>query len=292
MIKSMTGYGRAQRLVGLRDITAEIKSVNHRYFEFSARIPRAYGYLEEKIKSFVQTSATRGKIDVSLTILLSQGAATEVTLNHSLAQSYLNALTCMSEELGLKNDITVCSLARFPDIFTVTRTPEDEDEVWEAVKPVISEALDSFMSMRSAEGEKMLTDIRGRLETIRSLITCVEDQSPKTVASYRERLYTKINEVLADHSADPQRILTEAAIFAEKTAVDEETVRLRSHIAQFEDILSSGGPAGRKLDFLLQEINREANTIGSKCQDIEIAHTVVELKSEIEKIREQVQNIE
>ncbi len=292
MVRSMTGFGRAQRIVDRWDITVELRSVNHRFLEYSARVPRTYAYLEEKLKGYLKASISRGKVDVSVTIQPVSGSATRVTIDHSLAREYLEALTQLSEDLQVKNDITVSQLARFGDIFTVTRVQEDEDQVWEAVSQVAKEAVERFVSMREAEGRRMEQDLRNRLVTIEGLVAQVEERSPQTVEAYRTRLYNRLQEVLADKAVDQQRVLTEAAIFAEKVAVDEETVRLRSHIHQFRDILDSGEPVGRKLDFLVQEFNRESNTIGSKAQDMEVARIVVDLKAEIEKIREQIQNVE
>ena len=292
MVRSMTGFGRAQRIVDRWDITVELRSVNHRFLEYSARVPRAYAYLEEKLKGYLKASISRGKVDVSVTIQPVSGSAARVTIDHSLAKEYRDALAELAEDLQVKNDITVSKLARFGDIFTITRVQEDEDQVWAAVSQVAQEAVERFVSMREEEGRRMEADLRSRLCTIEGLVGQVEERSPQTVEAYRNRLYNRLQEVLADKAVDQQRILTEAAIFAEKVAVDEETVRLRSHIHQFRQILDSGEPVGRKLDFLVQEFNRESNTIGSKAQDMEVARMVVDLKAEIEKIREQIQNVE
>lgn len=292
MIKSMTGYGRSQQIIDGREIVVEIRSVNHRYFEFSARVPRAYGYLEEKLKSFLQGSISRGKVEVGVTIFNVEGKDALIEVNKSIAQGYVSALQKANEELGLKDDITLSKLMRLPDIFNVVKAEEDEEAVWNSVKIAASEALENFVTMRRTEGIKMTEDISSRLGYIESLVESVEKRSPEITRLYRERLYNKIKDILGDRNIDEQRILTEAAVFSEKTAVDEETVRLRSHIHQFRTLLESEEPVGRKLDFLIQEFNRESNTIGSKAQDIEVTRTVVELKSEIEKIREQIQNIE
>lgn len=292
MVRSMTGFGRAQRIVDRWDITVELRSVNHRFLEYSARVPRAYAYLEEKLKGYLKASISRGKVDVSVTIQPVSGSAARVTIDHSLAKEYRDALAELAEDLQVKNDITVSQLARIGDIFTITRVQEDEDQVWAAVSQVAQEAVERFVSMREEEGRRMEADLRSRLCTIEGLVGQVEERSPQTVEAYRNRLYNRLQEVLADKAVDQQRILTEAAIFAEKVAVDEETVRLRSHIHQFRQILDSGEPVGRKLDFLVQEFNRESNTIGSKAQDMEVARMVVDLKAEIEKIREQIQNVE
>lgn len=292
MIKSMTGYGRGQQIIDGREITVEIKSVNHRYFEFSARVPRAYGYLEEKLKSFVQNKVSRGKVDVGVTIFNIEGKDAQIEVNQSIAVGYIDALRKANEAIGLTDDLALSQLIRLPDIFNVIKTTEDEEVIWNSVKCIAEEALNNFVSMRETEGQKMKDDINSRLTYISELVAKVEERSPLVTEAYRERLYNKISEILNDKKIDEQRILTEAAIFSEKTAVDEETVRLKSHIQQFTTLLNSTEAVGRKLDFLIQEFNRESNTIGSKAQDVEITRIVVELKSEIEKIREQIQNIE
>ncbi len=292
MIKSMTGYGRGQQIVDGREITVEIKSVNHRYFEFSARVPRAYGYLEEKLKSFIQGKVSRGKVDVGVTIFNIEGKDAQIEVNQSIAVGYIDALRKANETIGLTDDLALSQLIRLPDIFNVIKTTEDEEVIWNLVKVVAEEALNNFVAMRETEGQKMKEDIKSRLTYISDLVAKVESRSPMVTEAYRERLYNKITEILNDKKIDEQRILTEAAIFSEKTAVDEETVRLKSHIHQFTELLDSKESVGRKLDFLIQEFNRESNTIGSKAQDVEITRIVVELKSEIEKIREQIQNIE
>lgn len=292
MIRSMTGYGRSQQTLDGREILVEIKSVNHRYFEFSARVPRAYGYLEEKLKSFLQGKVSRGKIEMGVTIYNIEGKDALIEVNSSIAKGYVDALRKANETLELKDDITLSNLIRLPDIFNVIKNTEDEEAIWNDVKIVAEEALNSFVSMREAEGVKMREDVEQRLNYIEQLVEKVEERSPMVTEAYRERLYNKLSEILNDKKIDEQRILTEAAIFSEKTAVDEETVRLKSHINQFRSLLEINEPVGRKLDFLIQEFNRESNTIGSKAQDVEITKIVVELKSEIEKIREQIQNIE
>lgn len=292
MISSMTGYGRAQDKIGPRDITVEIKSVNHRFFEFSARTPRNCGYLEEKLKSYLQSRVSRGKVEVNVTIQMTEGDATEVELNRDLAGAYVQTLRQAGTALHLRDDLTLTSLTRFSDIFNIRRAPDNEEEVWDAVRAVMDEALERFVAMRATEGKRLLEDMLFRLEEIERLVGEVERRSPQTVAAYRERLTAKIQEVLADRQIDETRIITEAAIFADRVAVDEETVRLRSHISQFREILDNGGAVGRKLDFLVQELNREANTIGSKAQDASVARIVVDIKSNIEKIREQIQNLE
>ena len=293
MVTSMTGYGRSQQSIDGRDITVEIKSVNHRYFEFSARVPRAFGYLEEKLKGYLQGKISRGKVEAGVTVVDTGAAHTAVDINHELAASYINAMRVTGEKLSLQDDLTVSSLMRFSDLFSVHRVQEDEETIWTEVRLVADGAIVRFIAMRATEGERLKADILERLESIESRVAAVAEQSPRTEAAYRERLTAKIREVLEDRQIDETRIVTEAAIFADKIAVDEETVRLRSHIASFRDILGAfNGPIGRKLDFLVQEMNREANTIGSKAQDAATAQVVVEIKSDIEKIREQIQNIE
>ena len=292
MIKSMTGFGRCLETVNGRDILVEIKSVNHRYYEFSARIPRAYGYLEEKLKSFLQGKISRGKVDVNVTIYSVNGEDEIIEVNRAVAREYIDALRSANVELGLSDDLTLSRIMRLPDIFNVRKAQEDEDVIWNDVRMVAEKALASFISMRENEGVKMREDILSRLDYISEIVAKVEEKSPEVTDNYRKRLYDKLTEILNDKKIDEQRIVTEAAIFSEKTAVDEETVRLKSHIVQCKGLLDSNEAVGRKLDFLIQEFNRESNTIGSKAQDLEITKIVVELKSEIEKIREQIQNIE
>ena len=292
MIKSMTGYGRYQDTVGGKDISVEIKSVNHRYFEFSSRISRAYGFIEDKLKNFVQSQVSRGKIDMHVSIVSLDDGAMEVELNRSLAKGYVDALRTLASEFGLSDDITVSAVARYSDIFTVRRAAEDEEAIWEAVKSVAQKALDNFIAMREAEGAKLRADVESRADTILAAVEKVEAGSKETLAAYRQRLYNKLTEVLENKAVDEQRIVTECAIFADRIAVDEETVRLRSHIDQLRKVLDSDEPSGRKLDFIVQEMSRETNTIGSKSQSSAIAHIVVDVKAEIEKIREQIQNIE
>lgn len=288
----MTGFGRCLESVYGKTIIVEIKSVNHRYYEFSSRVPRSCGYLDEKLKSFIQGKVSRGKIDVGVSIQSDGISDEKIEVNSEVAKGYITALRSANEELGLEDDLTLSRIMRLPDIFDVKKIEEDEETVWNEVKSVAEKALERFIAMREAEGEKMREDILSRLDYITELVEKIEKKSPETTEKYRKKLFDKISEVLKDTNVDEQRILTEAAIFSEKTAVDEETVRLRSHINQCREMLSMNEAVGRKLDFLIQEFNREANTIGSKCQDIEITKVVVDLKSEIEKIREQVQNIE
>ncbi len=292
MLKSMTGYGRAQQTIEGKDILVEIKSVNHRYFEFSARTPRAYGYLDDKLKTLANSSISRGKVEMSVSIFTVEGKDTAVELNVELVRGYISALRAIQQEMNLRDDLSLSSVTRFQDVFQVTKTAEDEDAVWNSVSQVAQEAVERFVSMRMIEGERMVADISARLDSIGESVERVEEQSPKTQAAYRERLYGKLKEILEGKNIDEQRVLTEVAIFADKIAVDEETVRLKSHLRQFRQLIASAEPVGRKLDFLVQEMNREVNTIGSKCQDVEITNLVLGMKAEIEKIREQIQNIE
>ena len=292
MIRSMTGYGRGQQLLHGRSITVEIRSVNHRYFEFSCRTPRGCAFLEDRLKRTLQQAISRGKVEVSLTLQTVESRGGAVAVDHALAGQYLTALRARAAEYGLTDDLTLSTVARLPDLFTVCRGEEDEEELAADVLSVLQEALDRFVAMREAEGERLRADVLSRLLTLEEHLAFVEERSPQTVAEYRARLTAKLNELLGGAVADEARILTEAAIVADRLAVDEETVRLHSHIAQLRGILDCAEPVGRKLDFLVQEMNRETNTIGSKCSDTAIAGHVVEMKSEIEKIREQIQNIE
>jgi uncharacterized protein (TIGR00255 family) len=291
MASSMTGYGRAETTVDGRKITVEIKSVNHRYFEFTARVPRSCGYLEEKLKTYLQSRLSRGKTDIFVAVDTAD-TGVEVKINRKLADSYLQALRELAGDTGLPDDVSLLGLARFPEIFSLEKPTEDADAVWNAVRQVTAVALDNLVAMRESEGARLCEDILRRLAVLEEMTAVIEQRSPQTVAEYRDRLFEKLSVLLADRSVDDARVLTEAAIFADRVAVAEETVRLRSHIAQYREILSGGGAVGRKLDFLTQELNREVNTIGSKAQDAQIATVVIELKSEIEKIREQIQNIE
>lgn len=292
MLRSMTGYGRAQKILNGRDISVEIRSVNHRYYEYTSRIPRTYSYIDEKLKSLLKSAISRGKVEVSVTINNIDGKDAQIAINKGVAEGYVSALRGISEELGLKDDLALSKLIKIPDIFNIQKTPDDEEQICTDVSEVTSEALGRFVAMRETEGERLKKDILEKADFIIERVSMVEEQSPATVEAYRKKLYKKISEVLEDKNIDEQRIITEAAIFSEKIAVDEETVRLRSHIAQLRDILESEEPVGRKLDFIIQEINREVNTIGSKAQDLSITKIVVDMKSEIEKIREQSQNVE
>lgn len=292
MIKSMTGYGRSQKILNGRDILVEIRSVNHRYYEYNSRVPRAYNYIDEKLKVLLKSGITRGKVDVSVTISNIEGRDTEVALNKGVAEGYIKALRSAADELGVADDLTLSNLIRLPDVFIVQKTPDNEDEVWSDVSQVAEEALSRFVTMRETEGEKMCLDVLHKADCILDMVAKVEELSPQTVENYRERLYKKLSEILESKDVDQQRIITEAAVFAEKIAVDEETVRLRSHISQLRELVNSNESIGRKLDFIVQEMNREVNTIGSKAQDLNITKIVVDMKAELEKIREQIQNIE
>lgn len=292
MIKSMTGFGRASGSQGGFEVTIELRSVNHRYFEFSARMPRAFQFAEEKLKALCQQSISRGKVEASVFIEDTNENATEIEINRQYADAYLKALKTLSKEYKLKNDVKASSFIGNSEMFKLRRKEIDDEQVLEAVLPVAEEAIKSFIAMRETEGERLKADISSRAETILSKVSLIEARSPETVKAYSQRLEAKIKELLEDAKVDEQRLITETAIFADKVAVDEETVRLRSHIKQLSSLLEENGPVGKKLDFIVQEMNRETNTIGSKCQDVEIAHIVVDIKSEIEKIREQVQNIE
>ncbi len=292
MIRSMTGYGRDQQLLHGRSITVEIRSVNHRYFEFSCRAPRGCAFLEDRLKRALQSAISRGKVEVSLTLQTVESRNTSVAVDHALAGQYITALRALGEEYSLPDDLTLSTVARLPDIFTLCRGEEDEEELAADVLSVLQNALTRFVAMRETEGERLKADVLSRVVTMEQHLTFVEERSPQTVAEYRARLTAKLTELLNGAVPDENRILTEAAIVADRLAVDEETVRLRSHFAQLRKIMESAEPVGRKLDFLVQEMNRETNTIGSKCSDTAIAGHVVEMKSEIEKIREQIQNIE
>ncbi len=292
MVRSMTGFGRANALINGLDITVEIKSVNHRYFEFSCRMPRAYQFAEEKLKALCQKSITRGKVELSVFVDEAEERSTQVEINHAYAKAYLDALKQLSKQYGIKNDIKISALAGNSDIFKLRRTALPDEEVIEALTEVANKAIESFIAMREVEGERLLKDVLSRTEFILSKVALVEEQSPQTVKAYRERLEAKMRELLDTPNIDEQRLITETAIFADKIAVDEETVRLRSHIKQLESLFEDKGAVGKKLDFIIQEMNRETNTIGSKSQNVEIAHIVVDIKAEIEKIREQIQNIE
>lgn len=292
MIKSMTGYGSAKGTVDGLEISVELKSVNNRYLDTSIRLPRSFLFAEEPIKSKVQSHISRGKVDVFVSVDASQAGDMVVKVNEALLKGYLEAIGHISREYGLPQDLTALSISRFPDVLTVEKKDLDAEAISAGILDVVERALQDHDLMRLREGEKLREDVLSRLETIRSLVETVEEKAPATVADYRMRLEQKMEEILGATGIDENRILAEAAIFADHIAVDEETVRLRSHMSQLESMISGNSPIGRKIDFLIQEFNREANTIGSKCQNSQIAHVVVDLKSEIEKIREQIQNIE
>ena len=288
----MTGYGRAVETVNGREFTVELRSVNNRYLDCSVRLPRMLSFAEDAVKQAVKGSISRGKVDVFITVRSEAGDEVQVTLNKSVLESYLSAMHQMVDEFGEADDISVSTVSRLPEVFVIEKPQVDEDQLMADLMGVVTKALEGYDAMRCTEGEALDRDLRSRGETILSLVAQVEEGNGKTVSDYRARLEAKIKEVLANTAIDESRILTEAAIFADKVAVDEETVRLRSHLKQMNTMLTNGGAVGRKLDFLLQEMNREANTIGSKCTDVALARVVVDIKAELEKIREQTQNIE
>ena len=292
MIKSMTGFGRGHEILNGRDITVEIRAVNHRYYEFGCRIPRSLGFLEEKLKTLLNGKISRGKVEVSVLVYNVDAPDEKISINKEVVKDYIDALRSVKDEFELNDDLSLSHVMRIPDAFTVVKEEADEEQIWADVKAVAEQALTKFIAMREAEGERMKADLLSRLATIEGWVGIVEERSPIIVEEYRKKLFDKMTEVLNNANIDESRILLEAGIFSEKTAVDEETVRLRSHIAQFRTMLEGEEAIGRKLDFLVQEMNRETNTIGSKVQDIEVTKIVVDQKSEIEKIREQIQNIE
>ena len=292
MIKSMTGFGRAVETRNGREITVEIRAVNNRYLDCGVKLPRLYVFAEDALKQRVKASVARGKVDVFVSIASAGTAPVEISLNRPVLEGYLAAMRAAVAEYGVQDDISVSTLSRLPDIFLVEKAETDEAQLTADLTAVLDRALEAFDAMRTAEGQAMERDLRSRAETIRALVAKVEARSPVTLAEYRARLTAKLQEALENQNLDESRILTEAAVYADRIAVDEETVRLRSHLDQMESMLDAGGAIGRKLDFLLQEMNREANTIGSKGNDLEQARTVVEIKAELEKIREQIQNIE
>ena len=292
MVLSMTGYGRARLTLHGRDITVEIKSVNSRYFEYSSRMPRGYSFLEDKLKKLVNGKIARGKAELNLTIVNVEAPDTVITPNIELARQYKAAMDEMARQLDMRNDVSLSGLCRFPDMFSAVHAEADEAELWQDVQAVAAAALENFAAMRAAEGEKLREDVLARLCTLEKDVGFIEQTSAARVQKYTDKLYARLKELLDGRDIDDARILTEAAIFADKTAVDEETVRLRSHIRQYRDILALSEPVGRKLDFLTQELNRETNTIGSKCNELDITRVVVEMKGQIEKIRAQIQNLE
>ena len=292
MIKSMTGYGRAVETVNGREFTVELRSVNNRYLDCTVKLPRVLNFAEESVKQAVKASISRGKVDVFISIKSENGSEVQVSLNKAVLESYLTAMRQMVSEYGVRDDIGAVSLSRMPEVFTVDKPDVDEEQLQADLMTVVKKALVGYDHMRSVEGAALDADLRSRGQTILDLVSQVEQGNGQTVIDYRTRLENKMKEVLASTTIDESRILTEAAIFADKVAVDEETVRLRSHLQQMNAMLDGGGAVGRKLDFLLQEMNREANTIGSKCSDVRLARIVVDIKAELEKIREQTQNIE
>ena len=292
MIKSMTGYGRAVETVNGREFTVELRSVNNRYLDCSVRLPRILSFGEDAVKQAVKNSISRGKVDVFISVRSEGGDEVQVTLNKAVLESYIAAMRQMVEEYGIASDISAANLSRLPEVFSLEKPQVDEEQLLADLMTVVDKALTGYNAMRQVEGEALDKDLRSRGQTILELVSQIEQGNAQTVIDYRTRLENKLKEVLANTALDESRILTEAAIFADKVAVDEETVRLRSHLQQMNDMLTAGGAVGRKLDFLLQEMNREANTIGSKCTDVKLARMVVDIKAELEKIREQTQNIE
>ena len=292
MVKSMTGYGRAVETVNGREFTVEIRSVNNRYLDCTVKLPRSFSFAEEAVKAAVKAAVSRGKVDVYISVRSETEADVQVTLNKPVLEGYLSAMRQMVEDYGVKDDISVSVLSRMSDVLVVDKPKADEDQLKADLLSVVNKALLAYDAMRVTEGLALENDLRSRAATILELVAQVEEQNPKTVSDYRKRLEEKMHEVLENKSIDESRILTEAAIFADKVAVDEETVRLRSHLEQMDEMLRGNGGIGRKLDFLLQEMNREANTTGSKCTDVKVARIVVDIKAELEKIREQTQNIE
>ena len=292
MIKSMTGYGRAVETVNGREFTVELRSVNNRYLDCSVKMPRSVSFAEEAVKQAVKQAVSRGKVDVFISVKSENSEDTKISLNASVLEGYLNAMRQMVTDFGVRDDISVSTVSRLPEVFTVEKPEVDEEQLKSDLMGVVAKALEGYNAMRITEGKALDADLRSRGNTVLELVSQVEAGNGQTVIDYRTRLENKLKEVLANTSIDESRILTEAAIFADKVAVDEETVRLRSHLEQMNTMLSGGGAVGRKLDFLLQEMNREANTIGSKCTDVRLARIVVDIKAELEKIREQTQNIE
>ena len=288
----MTGYGRAVETIDGREITAELRSVNNRYLDCTVKMPRLYAFAEDSVKTHVKSAISRGKVDVFIAVNVMEDMQMRISVNHPVLEGYLSAMRSIASDYGVRDDISVTALSRLPDVFVVEKAEEDEEKLTQDILSVVDKALEKFTAMRTTEGAALEADLRGRAATILTLVEKVEQRSPVTLAEYRARLTEKMQEVLGQTNIDEGRILQEAAIYADKIAVDEETVRLRSHLNQLETMLTNGGAIGRKLDFLLQELNREANTIGSKGNDLEQARTVVEIKAELEKIREQTQNIE
>ena len=292
VVKSMTGYGRAVETVNGREFTVELRSVNNRYLDCNVKLPRSLSFAEETVKQAVKNAISRGKVDVFITVHSETAADVKVTLNAAMVEGYLAAMKQMVSDYDVRDDISVSLISRMPEVFSVEKPEVDEDQLRADLMSVVEKALEAYDAMRAAEGKALENDLRSRGNTILDFVAQVEAGNGQTVIDYRTRLENKLREVLANTAIDESRILTEAAIFADKVAVDEETVRLRSHLEQMNNMLTTGGAIGRKLDFLLQEMNRETNTIGSKCTDVRLARIVVEIKAELEKIREQTQNIE
>lgn len=292
MVQSMTGYGRGEYTNGQLTAVVELRAVNHRYFELTVKAPRSCGFIDDKMKSLLQTKIARGKVDAFVTFINEGDDDSTVEINNSLVKGYSDAISAIAEQCNIQPGATASVIARFADVLTVKKQPLDEELVWQTICPAAEEAMHNFVAMRAVEGEKLKADITFRLDSILDKVAFIEQRSPETVRAYRERLEARMRDLLGNAEIDEQRLLSETAVFADKVAVAEETVRLRSHIDQMRAMLAGDEPVGRKLDFLVQEMNREANTTGSKAQDIDIAHTVVDIKAEIEKIREQIQNIE
>ncbi|MBO4211818.1 MAG: YicC family protein [Oscillospiraceae bacterium] len=288
----MTGYGRAVGTYAEKQITVEVRSVNNRYLDCNVKLPRLYSFCEDAVKQAVKQSVTRGKVDVFVTVNLTQSSDVRIAINRPVLEGYLSAMKSIADSYPVRDDISVSAISRLPDVFTVEKAEQDEDALKAQLLEVVAQALRNYDSMRRTEGEALARDLRAKANLILKKVSFVEERSPQSVAEYREKLFSRMQEVLSSTTVDEARILTEAAIFADKVAVDEETVRLRSHLDQLQAMLNTPEPIGRKLDFLMQEINRETNTIGSKCSDLELARTVVDVKAELEKIREQIQNIE
>ncbi len=292
MTKSMTGFGRAQEVLHGREITVEVRSVNSRYFEYQSRLPRSMMFLDDRLKKTVSQYVSRGKVELYIGVQTIDGGEMQISPNLSVAQGYYDALNAVAQHLKIENDIKVHHVTRFSDVLVLQRNEVDESELAEDVVSVLKSAMETYNAMRMQEGEKLVCDVNQRLESLEEMLGKVEEDSAGRMQRYIQRLEERLREVLADTSIEESRILSEAAIFADKTSVDEETVRLHSHLAQYKEIITTGGTIGRKLDFLTQELNREVNTIGSKCQEVSITRLVVDMKSEVEKIREQIQNLE
>lgn len=288
----MTGYGSAEEILGGRNIRVEIKSVNHRYFEYTARVPRSCGFVEERMKRLLSGAISRGKVEVGVTIQTVEGVDEEISINRDVVKNYVEALRSVKNEFDLTDDLSLSSIAKLPDVFTVVKAETDEEALWSDIESVAKKALAAFVEGREAEGERLKADVLQKIAFIEEKVSFIEKRSPETVKEYRARLYDKMREVLENNQIDEGRILQEAAVYADKVAVDEETVRLRSHMQELRKTLDKSEPIGKSLDFRIQEVNRETNTIGSKCSDAAIADTVIEMKNTIEKIREQIQNIE